>query len=606
MAKARDPFLVVIVAIVIALAVADSSVVVLALPELYSTFDVSIVGVSWTITAYNIAIVVGALAVLPRESRVRGHVFAAVGLGLFALASLVCGFADSFGVLIVGRSVQGIGAALALAGTVPVLSGILGNDRQAIHIWGVAATIGAALGPALGGLLTQLFSWRAIFLFQAPVSALALLAVAEKRVRAVEIVPRTGERLRGVVRANVGFFLLYGALVGALFLGVLLLVVVWGFEPLTGALVVSTLPVGAIAVRRLGPAIPSWLAAATGGVALAGGLTALAFLPSSQAAWVALALGACGLGLGLLGGGLGPAAVPLDAPGVRAATVSIAARHAGFVVALAIIAPVLSSALDQAALDATRATTAEILDAPIGVRTKVSIALDLRDIVAEAPRGEVPDPAGPFDERGAADDANMREARDGVVDSIRDTVTRAFRSSFLIAAAFGAAAALVALFLPALRPTTRSIDAIAGAVAIMVGVGLLLVAQFRAGAADYGTREYVEPCDAPADPYPQGEGLDGTLQRIALSTLNGAACELGTSREELVLSLEPKSGFGPEVTWTQDTLEDALKAGLVRAIDDADERDTIPGLVATALKFAAERAPIDWLLGRVDIPFLED
>ena len=62
--------------------IADSSVVVLAPPDLYSTFDVSIVGVSWTITAYNVAIVIGALAVLPLEQRLRGHVIAATGLGL--------------------------------------------------------------------------------------------------------------------------------------------------------------------------------------------------------------------------------------------------------------------------------------------------------------------------------------------------------------------------------------------------------------------------------------------------------------------------------------------------------------------------------------------
>ena len=70
--------------------------------------------------------------------------------------------------------------------------------------------------------------------------------------------------------------------------------------------------------------------------------------------------------------------------------------------------------------------------------------------------------------------------------------------------------------------------------------------------------------------------------------------------------MAPKSGFGGEVHWTQDTLEDALRAGLKRAIDDADDRNSIPGLVATGLKFLADRAPIDWILGRVDIPFLED
>jgi hypothetical protein len=60
------------------------------------------------------------------------------------------------------------------------------------------------------------------------------------------------------------------------------------------------------------------------------------------------------------------------------------------------------------------------------------------------------------------------------------------------------------------------------------------------------------------------------------------------------------------VTWTQDTLEGALRTGLVRAIDDADERNTVPGIVARGMKFLAERAPIDWVLGRVDIPFIEE
>ena len=102
--------LLVVLALAVALAVADSSVVVLALPDLYQTFDVSIVQVSWTITAYNLAIVVGALLVLPVERRVRGHVLAGVGLAVFAAASLSCGLANSFGVLIAGRTVQGFGA----------------------------------------------------------------------------------------------------------------------------------------------------------------------------------------------------------------------------------------------------------------------------------------------------------------------------------------------------------------------------------------------------------------------------------------------------------------------------------------------------------------
>ncbi len=601
--SSRDTALVAVVAIAVGLAAADSSIVVLALPDVYRDFDVSIVAVSQTITAYNVAIVLGALAVIPLESRVRGHILAGTGLAVFAVASLWCGLAGSFTVLIVARTIQGFGAAFALAGAVPVLAGIRRSDEHAIAIWALAGTIGAAIGPALGGVLTELFSWRSIFLFQAPVAALALIPTVDRRARAVEL-PPTRDRPEGNGLANVGFLLLYGALVGALFLAVLLLVVVWGWSPITGALVVSAIPLGAIVVRKLGPLLPARFAVVTGGVALSGGLLGLAYLPAASAGWAAPALFACGLGLGLLSGILSPVSVSPSVPDVGAATISIAARHAGFVIALAVIAPVLSSALDTAALDATRATTAEILDSSIGYRAKIDLAFDLRDLVADTPRGEVPDPSEAF--AGADDDADLAATRDGVVSAVQDTVTRAFRSSFLIGALFGAAAAIAALCLPGLRSVARHPDAIALASVVMVLVVALVAAEFRAGARDYGTREYVAPCDAPADPFPQGDGLDGTIQRIALSTINGAACELGTSREELLLSMEPKSGFGPEITWTEDTLEDAVRAGLVRAVEDADERDTIPGLVARALRFAAERAPLDWVLGRFDLPFVED
>jgi hypothetical protein len=286
--------------------------------------------------------------------------------------------------------------------------------------------------------------------------------------------------------------------------------------------------------------------------------------------------------------------------------VSIAARHAGFVLALAVIAPVLSTSLKTGARTATRATTAEVLDSSVSLRTKVSLALDLRDLVADAPRGEVPDPTVPFDKRGAANDEKLRQTRDGVLAAIRDTLTREFRSSFVIAALFAVAAALAAAFVIRRGTVATSSTSIAIACVIITLVGTLLVAEVAAGGRDFGHREFVDPCHAPADPFPQGEGIDGTLQRISLSAIDGAACKLGTGREELILSLEPRGDFGPEVTWTRATLEDALRAGLVRAIDDADDRNTIPGFVASGMKFVAERAPIDWILGRVNIPFLED
>jgi hypothetical protein len=130
----------------------------------------------------------------------------------------------------------------------------------------------------------------------------------------------------------------------------------------------------------------------------------------------------------------------------------------------------------------------------------------------------------------------------------------------------------------------------------------LLGVELANGARGAGEFVAQDPCTAPADSYP-GDGLDASVQRIALSALNGAACELGTTRERLVLSLDENSGYD-DVDWDKDTMEHALKVGAHRAIDDANDRDAIPGFVAAALGFAVDRAPIGWLVDRLPIPGL--
>jgi len=148
----------------------------------------------------------------------------------------------------------------------------------------------------------------------------------------------------------------------------------------------------------------------------------------------------------------------------------------------------------------------------------------------------------------------------------------------------------------------RRLVALAGvAVLCSATVGLLLIER-SSGAAHYGSRRPAAPCTAPADPFP-GKGIDATLQRIVLSGLNGAACELGTTREALVLSLAPKSGFN-NVRWDRPTAEQALRKGFDRAIDDADNRGSLPGWAASALRFVVQKAPVDWLLNGANLnPF---
>lgn len=138
------------------------------------------------------------------------------------------------------------------------------------------------------------------------------------------------------------------------------------------------------------------------------------------------------------------------------------------------------------------------------------------------------------------------------------------------------------------------------AVALCAGAAVLLVVERSAGAGDYGAPTNVSPCSAPADPFPGG-GFDATLQRIALSGLNGAACDLGTTREALLLSLAPRAGVD-DVRWDRPTVERALRKGLERAIDDAVERGTLPGWGAAPLRLLVRKAPVDWLLDRLGVP----
>src|SRR5687768_10549991 len=107
-----------LLALAVGLVLADSSVVTLGLPAVLADFDASPTGVSWVLTAYNLAL---AVAAVPAALLVRGDRGAApvarVGLIVFAAASLVCALAPSLGVLIAARLVQGAGGAAVACAT---------------------------------------------------------------------------------------------------------------------------------------------------------------------------------------------------------------------------------------------------------------------------------------------------------------------------------------------------------------------------------------------------------------------------------------------------------------------------------------------------------
>jgi predicted MFS family arabinose efflux permease len=448
-----SPILVGLVVVAVAVAFADSSIVVLALPELYGRFHATIEGVSWVVTAYNAAVAVVALALVLFVHRLRAVMVLAIGLVTFTAASIACSLAGSLSFLVGARTLQGLGAALLLAGSLPVLASLTGSAVRGATVWTLAGTFGAALGPALGGVVTQAFGWRAIFVVQAPLAAAGLLSVAG--VRAAPILDE-GWRpsLARTVPANVCIALVFGALVGVLFLSVLLVITVWGYSPIAGAGIVSVLPAATLAARPLERRLPQLTAIYGGTALLAIGLLELAFLPSASVGFTVGALIFCGIGLGLCIPVLSRSALDLGSGLSRSGTLTIGVRHLGLVLALACIAPIIASELPPTGHRAELRATAVLLDAPVGLSSKIPIALDVRAEFRQAKAGVIPDLAKPFDAHGAQHDAALAATRDRLVSAIKDTITRAFRSSFLFSAAL-AAAALVVAFLFCRRRIAR-------------------------------------------------------------------------------------------------------------------------------------------------------
>ena len=137
----------------------------------------------------------------------------------------------------------------------------------------------------------------------------------------------------------------------------------------------------------------------------------------------------------------------------------------------------------------------------------------------------------------------------------------------------------------------RAIGWSVGAVLILIGVYLAL------GGASYAPAKVADPCATRDWRNPQG--LQAVAEQIVLSALDGAACELHVSREEMVLALasnESRDQFAREHGISNQRLEQLARLGLLRAIDDAEQANAINSTVADILRAVARRVPVDDLL----------
>ncbi len=154
----------------------DGTAVIVALPVLQAELHTTVVGVQWVVEAYTLflaalLLVGGALG----DRFGRRRIFA-TGVALFATASVWCGIAPDAYQLIIARAVQGVGGALLVPGSLAIITAFFEEQQRgsAIGTWAGFSAVTAALGPILGGWLTENISWRWIFFINVPLAVIVL------------------------------------------------------------------------------------------------------------------------------------------------------------------------------------------------------------------------------------------------------------------------------------------------------------------------------------------------------------------------------------------------------------------------------------------------
>ncbi len=218
-AKVNPNAVLAVVAVAQFMVILDSTVVNVALPTVQGALGFSEQSLSWVLNAYTLMfggfLLLGGRAA---DRLGRRRLFIA-GIGLFSAASLICGLAQSEGMLLVARGAQGLGGAMVSPAALSIILTTFaeGSERnRALAVWGAIAGAGGAIGLLLGGVLVQALSWRWVFFINVPIGA-AVVALAPRIVpeSRSESSARGGYDVEGAVAITLGTIALVFTLIKA-------------------------------------------------------------------------------------------------------------------------------------------------------------------------------------------------------------------------------------------------------------------------------------------------------------------------------------------------------------------------------------------------------
>jgi len=234
-----------VVCLAIFMLLLDVTIVNVALPDIQEELGSSFEDLQWVIDAYALALAAILLASGSLGDQLGRRSVFVIGLVIFSGASLLCGLSGSPAMLNVSRAVQGAGGAMMFANSLALIAQEFpANERgTALGIWGATTGFAVAVGPLVGGALTDAFGWEWIFLVNVPIGVLTL-ALTLMRVRDSERDPTARIDWAGLVTFSAGLFCLVFALIRGNDDG-------WGTPKIVALLVAGALLLAAFAAVEL-------------------------------------------------------------------------------------------------------------------------------------------------------------------------------------------------------------------------------------------------------------------------------------------------------------------------------------------------------------------